>query len=126
MEKNQQNHFLAVLQKAAEGMRYSSETEAPLEAFLWEDSGKLTRKHLLELAGVKVGTTVEEEPLGFFFYAVPQEDKDAFDKLAVVLKEQLSGIKVFKIGNEAEKQAFVVGKTPDRQWAGLKTTVVET
>jgi hypothetical protein len=34
--------------------------------------------------------------------------------------------KVFKIGDEAEKQAFVVGKTSDGQWAGLKTTVVET
>jgi hypothetical protein len=37
----------------------------------------------------------------------------------------LSGIKVYKIGDEAEKQAYV-GKTSDGQWAGLKTTVVET
>jgi hypothetical protein len=38
----------------------------------------------------------------------------------------LTGIKVFKIGDEAQKQAFVVGKTGDGKWAGLKTTVVET
>jgi hypothetical protein len=28
-----------------------------------------------------------------------------------VLRAQLTGIKVFKVGDEAEKQAFVVGKT---------------
>src|SRR5262249_6332231 len=52
----------------------------------------------------------------------------AFDRrrLAAVLKEQLSGIKVFKVGDEAERDAYVVGKTADGKWAGLKTTVVET
>jgi hypothetical protein len=30
------------------------------------------------------------------------------------------------VGDEAEKQVFVVGKTADGQLAGLKTTVVET
>jgi hypothetical protein len=57
---------------------------------------------------------------------VPPEDKAKFEKLAAVLRAQLSGIKVYKIGDEAEKQAFVVGKTSGGQWAGLKTTVVET
>jgi len=49
-----------------------------------------------------------------------------FDKLAHMLKEELSGAKVYKVGDEAEKQVFVVGKTSDGQWAGIKTTVVET
>ena len=57
---------------------------------------------------------------------MPLEDKPKFDKLAAVLRAQLSGLKVFKVGDEAEKQALVVGKTSDGKWAGLKTTVVET
>ena len=57
---------------------------------------------------------------------MPPEDRPKFDKLAAVLREQLSGIKVYKVGDEAEKQVFVVGKTGDGKWAGLKTTVVET
>jgi len=61
-----------------------------------------------------------------FFHAVPPEDKAKFDKLAQVLKEQLSGVKVYKVGDEAEKHVYVVGKTSDGQWAGLKTSVVET
>jgi hypothetical protein len=77
-----------------------------------------------ELAGVT--GEVEEETLDAFLRAVPPEDKPNFDKLAAVLREQLTGIKVYKVGDEAEKQAFVVGKTSDGKWAGLKTTVVET
>jgi hypothetical protein len=69
---------------------------------------------------------MEEETLEDFLHAVPPEDKPKFDRRAAVLREQLTGIKVFKVGDEAEKQAFVVGKTSDGKWAGLKTTVVET
>ncbi len=43
-----------------------------------------------------------------------------------MLQEQLSGIKVYKVGEEAEKEVYVVGQTADGRWAGLKTTVVET
>jgi hypothetical protein len=46
--------------------------------------------------------------------------------LLLPLREQWTGIKVYKIGDEAEKQAFVVGKTGAGQWAGLKTRVAET
>jgi Nuclease A inhibitor-like protein len=38
----------------------------------------------------------------------------------------LQGAKVFKVGDDPEKQAYVVGKTGDGNWAGLKTIVVET
>jgi hypothetical protein len=33
---------------------------------------------------------------------------------------------VYKVGDEPEKDVYIVGMTNDRQWAGLKTTVVET
>ncbi len=105
---------------------YTSESEDRLEAFLWEDGGKLTRKHLLELAGAKAGTQVEESTLDDFFHAVPPEDRAGFDALATVSGQQLSGVKVYKIGNEAEKEACIAGKTGDGHWAGLRTTVVET
>jgi Nuclease A inhibitor-like protein len=78
----------------------------------------------LEKAGAEDGTAVEET-LVHFFHAVPPEDKAQFGKLAQVLKEQLSRVTVYKVGDEAEKQV-VVGKTSDGQWAALKTTVVET
>jgi len=117
---------LDALKKAAKGLQYTSETEAKLEPFVWGDGDRLTDEHLLELAGVEEGTAVEQQSLDDFFHAVPPEDKEKFDKLAKVLQEQLSGVKVYKVGDEAEKQAYIAGKTPDGKWAGLKTTVVET
>ena len=126
MAKQAQGAALTALQQAAEGLVYTSESEDRLEAFLWEDGGKLTRKHLLELAGAEAGTKVEEPSLEDFLHAVPPEDRAGFDRLAKVIGEQLSGVTVYKIGDEAEKEAYVVGKTGDGRWAGLKTTVVET
>jgi histidine triad (HIT) family protein len=121
-----QDPTLAALKKAARGLRYTSETDAPLKPFLWEDGNPLTEDHLRQLAGAEDGAAVEAETLDDFFRAVPPEDKAKFDQLAAVLKEQLSGIKVYKIGDEAEKEAYIVGKTSTGQWAGLQTTVVET
>jgi hypothetical protein len=114
------------LKKASKGLQYVSETEADFEPFLWKDGNALTHDHLLELSGAGKGTPVEETTLDGFFRAVPSEDRAKFQKLAKVLQEQLSGVKVFKVGDEAEKNVYIVGKTPDGQWAGLKTLVVET
>src|SRR5439155_24806125 len=124
--KGKKSTVVETLKKAVKGLKYTSETEAKLEPFLWEDGDKLTDAHLLELAGEEEGTEVEQEGLDDFFHAVPPEDAEKFEKLAKVLQEQLSGVKVYKVGDEAEKQAYIVGKTTDGQWAGLKTTVVET
>lgn len=103
---------LDALQKASKGLRYTSETDAPLEPFVRSDAPKLTG--------------AEETTLDSFFHAVPSQDKAKFQKLAHVIKEQMSDVKVYKLGEEAEKEVYIVGKTKDGRWAGLKTTVVET
>jgi hypothetical protein len=94
------------------------------EPFLWEGGDKLTDQRLLELTCEEEGTAVEQESLDDFFHTVPPEDKEKFQKLAKVLQEQLSGVKVYKVGDEPEKQVYIIGKTQDGKWAGLKTTVV--
>ncbi len=94
---------------------------------MWDARGdKLTDKQLLQLAGAEEDTPVEQTSLADFSGTVPPEDKAKFDKLAQVLQEQLSGLKVYKVGEEAEKEVYVVGRTKGGQWAGLKTSVVET
>jgi histidine triad (HIT) family protein len=124
--KKQQSPALDALKKASKGLLFESETEAPLEPFAWKDGGELTSENLLRLAGADPATPVEATTLDRFFRAVPKEDKAKFDKLAKVLQEQLSGVKVYKLGADPEKQVYIVGKTADGQWAGVKTTVVET
>ena len=117
---------LEALKQASKGLSYTSETDAPLEPFAWKGGDKLTDAQLLKLAGAEEGTAVEQTTLEDFFRTVPPEDKAKFDKLAKVLQEQLSGIKVYKVGDEAEREVYLVGKAKDGRWAGLKTTVVET
>jgi hypothetical protein len=54
------------------------------------------------------------------------EDRTTFQELATPIKQQLSGVKGFKVGDEAERNVYMVGKTKDGRLAGLKTSVVET
>jgi histidine triad (HIT) family protein len=117
---------LDALQKASKGLVFMSEEDAKLEPFLWKDGGDVTKENVLQHAGSEDETPVEEMTLDTFFRAVPQEDRPKFEKLVKLLREQLSGTKVYKLGDEPEKPVFVVGKTTDGKLAGVKTTVVET
>src|SRR5262249_19052086 len=103
-----------------------SETDAPLVPFAWAGGGDLTEDRLRELAGAEPETAVEQTTLDRFFRTVPSEDRATFTALAHALQAQLSGVKVYKVGDEAEWQAYVVGETAEGRGAGLKTTVVET
>jgi hypothetical protein len=103
---------------------YISESEAELHPFS-AGPGAIDTAQLLALSGAAKGTAVEEATLEDFFRTVSVEDKPKFDKLAKVLKEQLTGVRVFKVGDEAEKQVFVIGKAGDGQWVGVRTSVVE-
>jgi hypothetical protein len=114
------------LRKASKGLRYTSETDAPLQPFVWENGGEPTPERLRERAGAGADSAIEETSLDSFFRAVPSEDKAKFRKLAQVLREQFPAIKVYKLGEEAEKDVYILGKTKDGRWAGLKTHVVET
>ena len=115
------------LRKAARGLMLPSETDAPLKPFLWENAGsKLTKDRVRELAGAGDDTPVEETSLDELFETVPDEDRPQFEKLAEAVRQQLSGVKVYKLGDEAGRDVYVVGKTSDGQFAGLKTRVVET
>jgi hypothetical protein len=117
---------LAALQKASKGLEFPSETDAPLEPFLWEDGGAAGKPNALQQARSASGEPVEETTLDGFFRTVPKEDRAKFEGLLKVLREQLADVKVYKVGDEAEKTVYVVGKAKDGKLAGVKTTVVET
>jgi len=120
------NPAVEALKKASKGLLWPSESDAPLEPFVWTGGDKLTPERVAELAGAEEGTEVEEATLASLLKTIPPEDKARFDPLLKTLKEQLAGVKVYKVGDEAERDVYIVGKTRDGQWAGLKTSVVET
>jgi Nuclease A inhibitor-like protein len=104
-----------VLGNGVKGLLYASETEAPLEPFLL-DASELSDEQVVKAAGAAKGATVEQPDLDSFFRTVPSADKPKFEKLSKVVREQLSGGKVYRIGDEAEKMLVVAGKS-----AGVKT-----
>jgi hypothetical protein len=126
MKKKAKDPVLDALATASRGLVYTSETDAAFEPFAWKDGDSLSKGRLLQLAGAEPGTAVEETSLDDFFRPVPSEDRPRFQKLAEVLRAQLPGVTVYKVGGGPEKQVYVVGRSRDGRWAGLKTTVVET
>jgi hypothetical protein len=117
---------LDVLQKASAGLLFPSETESELQPFMWQPSDAPTPARLREQAGCAADAAVEETTLADLLRTVPSDDRAKYQALRTTLESQLAGIKVCKIGDEAEKAVYIVGKTADGCWAGLKTMVVET
>jgi hypothetical protein len=127
MKKQQQSSpAVEALKKASKGLLMPSESDAPFEPFQWDNSGDLTADRLRQLAHAPKGSSVEEDSLDEILGQVPSEDQAKFQKLGQVIQEQLSGVKVYRVGDEPEKAVFILGKTKEGKWAGLKTTVVET
>jgi hypothetical protein len=114
------------VRQASKGLLMPSESDAPFEPFQLDDAGDLTPDRLRQLARAPKGAAVEEGSLDDLLGTVPEEDKARFANLRQAIQEQLSGVKVYSVGDEPERQLYVVGKTKDGKWAGLKTTVVET
>jgi hypothetical protein len=112
------------LKGAAKGLVWVSETESPLETFVWPP-GPLNEEEVRKQAGVDPATAIETITLDDFFHAVSSEDKPKYDKLLQVLK-QLPDVKVYRVGDEAEKKVFIVGRAFDGSRVGVRTTAVET
>ena len=126
MKKQPTRPALDALKKASKGLRMPSESDAPFTPFVWEGGGDLTPERVLQLAHQPKGTPVEEDTLYDLFRTIPSEDLPRFQALKKAIQEQLSGVKVYKVGDEAERDVYIVGKTKEGQLAGLKTSVVET
>jgi len=115
------------LKKASKGLLFPSETDAPLTPFVWKAAGdKLTQGRVLELVEAEKDVSVDVLSLDDLLQTVPSEDLPKFQEWAATIKKLLSGVKVYKVGDEPERDVYIVGKDPDGQFAGLKTQVVET
>jgi hypothetical protein len=122
--------------RAIKGLLYLSETDSPFEVVHWaRREPTLTAVDLRSLVGRDSDAHVEEVGLDQFFHDLTQDQDwhDADDKktvdqyrnLLAVLKKNLVDSKVFKIG-DAELEIYIIGRTTDGDWAGIKTKAVET
>jgi hypothetical protein len=129
------NDAIKALKEASEGLLYQSETDEPFTTFKWKADGELTKEKVLKRTRKGAKTPVEEVSLDDFFADLTaeqdwhgEEEKAAVEqyrKLLEATKKNLTGAKVFKVV-QRKVAVFIVGKTDEGDWAGLKTTAVET
>ena len=120
------NPILKELKDAAKGLLFPSESDAPVEAFVWPGAaGPPDEAAVRANAKVAKDTPVKQVTLADLARTIPEESRGDFLPLFGVLGHHLSGTTVFKVG-EVTIDVYVVGRTADGQYAGVKTEVVET
>lgn len=116
---------LNTLKKAAAGLTLPSESDEPIEPIAWGQAASLSPADALRLSGHKPGDTIETTDLDDIFRdALAGDDAAKFRSLIKTLKGALSDLRVYRVG-DIEKDVYIVGRTPDGTWAGLKSKVVE-
>jgi hypothetical protein len=123
------------LKQASKGLLFLSETDAPFEVINWLVQGELTPAKLLQLTNHPPDAPVKVVSVDDFFAIATQEEdwhdeeeREAvkrFQNLVSVLKQNLSQLQVFRVGN-TNINAYIVGVTPGGELAGLSTKLVET
>jgi hypothetical protein len=116
---------------------FQSESDYPVEPFSLNLTGKkdISVDDIIQSKGYSTDTPVETVKFENFFKNATkeqswhgQEEKETvrkFQELVRILKDNLSSIKIYKIG-KVELDVYVVGKTKYGTFSGIKTKVVET
>jgi len=124
------------LEELAAGLLYPSETDAPIEVFLWEtgERGALSLDALLDYYGIAHNTVAEVPPEEFFEgvtdtyeWQDSQEraDTERFCTMRDLFFANTTAQKHFWIG-EHTVDVFLWGRTRDGNYVGFKTRIVET
>ncbi|RUR72180.1 hypothetical protein DSM107007_58150 [Nostoc sp. PCC 7120 = FACHB-418] len=95
----------------------------------------MTNQKLLELTGHPPETSVETVDLDYLFRNcavekewhddIQKQDVQKFQTLVTKLKDNLTDIKVYRLGT-IDIDVYIVGKTPSGDLAGIFTKVIET
>ena len=112
-----------------------SESDHPLQVVRLDPPSASLEEALLQFGDKEPGSPIEKQDLDYFFRnatridpmatPVQQETTRRFQNLVKVLKEELSDIHVYRIG-EVEVDAFIIGRLRDGVYAGLRTKLIET
>ena len=133
-EKEAGESLSSKLKALADGLLFQSESDYPLEPFEEKAAAGASAQDFVA-AKAGEGAAVRELDFDSFFKNSTQEqdwqDDEArarvgkFQALVKFLKENLTDIKVYRVG-DIEADIYVVGKTDAGDFAGVKTKVVET
>jgi hypothetical protein len=137
MKSKEPPPLVSALKRAVKGLLYRSEADYPFEVVSWprEEVKELDAKTLLRYEKYPRGTPVN--PVDFdFFFGVPTEPQEWHDaeereqvkrywRLVKLLKENLTDLRVFKVG-EVQVDIYIGGRSDSGDWIGLYTNSVET
>ncbi len=125
------------LHEAVKGLLWTSESDYPFEAFIWEFGEKISlgNEIVLKITKHSLETTVKVVEFERFFRGViterdlhnPEEAKIVirYQELVWMMNQYLHDLKVYRIG-EIEIDIYIVGKTPTGDYGGLATVSIET
>lgn len=124
---------LAQLQKLTQGLVFSSESEAPLEAVSYAaPTGDLSDAQLLQALGEPAGANVEKVELTVFLRNQTADTSKAgvaianrYKALQLYMKQELDGTQVYRIGKGPKVQVYALGRDVAGRLAGFKTVVTE-
>ena len=124
------------LMEVSEGLLMLSETDAPFEFYYHEKpEDEFDEDIVVEWDGKPGGTSVQVLTVDEFFKRMKNPHKDAddtqkknaarFKELEAKLNELLDDVKAYKL-SDVTLPVYIIGRTKNGDYAGLKTLVVET
>ncbi len=130
------SEILEQLKQASSGLLFMSESDYPIEVFLWEGvTPPVTPEIVLQQTSHGQDTPHEVVDIDSFFSraTTPQdwyEDEEKavvakFQKLLEVIKSNLKNPQVYRLGR-IEIDVYIIGETQRGNLAGISTQVVET
>ncbi len=123
---------VAMLSTAAEGLVYSSETDAPFTVFTWDGPGDCSGEALANRTGDVVTRTMTVEaffaPMLTFGEGSSRRVRRRAARYAslCLLLQNLQGATVVFVGRDVVKKVYVFGQTRTGSWIGVETESVET
>jgi hypothetical protein len=126
------NAIQTKLENAAGGLLMMSESDEPFTYF--SAPGTTINEQLaLTLTGKPGGTLVETVTLDYLLRnmtnpasgSVSLAMAQKFSTLAITLKQELTGLTVYRVG-EVQVDVLIMGKTTDGHVAGMRTRLIET
>lgn len=127
---------LSALTQAADGLSYTSESDAPWSAFAWPAAvGDPTPNGVRKQGRHNARVPIREQPVEEFFAPLVKdqdwygdEEKATAAKYRALwdmVKQRLTNPKVVRVG-KVNVTVYVVGVVAEGGWAGVKTKAVET
>ena len=111
--------ILQQLKRASAGLLVMSESDYPFEIIQWDGSTEINPEFLRSLTNEPAESPIEETSVEQFLTS------GQFEPLERFLRTHLLDLKVYKVG-VISIPVYIIGKSPEGNWLGLSTRVIQT